>query len=130
MVRTSFLDPIVEAAARLGEDVVCARAAQLAFERRLVHKYIFTVAPASGGEASTAIGGGGGDSRRGLAVLPQLGQVISVAGKANLVCHQESLPLRYLRKSFLSIGRGSAWGKVCGSISTRAACYKRKRKLR
>lgn len=112
MVQTSFLYPIVDAAACLGDDVLAARAAQNAFERRSVHKFAFTVAPLYGGGASTTTGGGG-ECGRGLAVLPELGQVVSVAGKSTLVCHRETVLLSYLRRSFLRIGRRAAWGEVC-----------------
>lgn len=105
MVKSQFLLPMVDVAARLGEEVLRARAAQNAFERRSVHKYTFTVAPLHGG-------GGGSGSGRGIAVFPELGQVVSVSGKSTLVGHREALSLQYLRRSFLRIGRRSAWGEV------------------
>lgn len=104
MIRLSLLYPVVDEAARLGEDVVRARAAQRSFERRPVEKSAFAVVP---------IGdlGGGGRGGRGLSLLPGLGQALSVRGHATLVRHQETLSLSYLRRSFLRIGRG-AWGRV------------------
>lgn len=111
MIRTSFLYPMVDAAAHLGEDVLSARAAQSAFERRFVNKYAFVIAPVQSRMATSPGDDGGGDSSRGLSCLPSLGQVVSVRDKSTLVCHRETLSLSYLRRSFLSIG-WSAWGKV------------------
>lgn len=110
MVKNSVLRPIIDNAARLGEDVLSARAAQSAFERRSVHKYVFAVVPLRGGGVSPT--GHDGGSGRGVAVFPELGQVVSVSGKSTLVSHRETLSLQYLRRSFLSIGRRSAWGEV------------------
>lgn len=120
MVRHHFLRPIVDAAARLGEEVLSARAEQIAFERRSVHKFAFTVVPLHGGRGSAAQqrsgagigGGGGGGAGRGIAVFPRLGQVVSVSGKSTLVSHREALSLQYLRRCFLRIGRRAAWGEV------------------
>lgn len=116
MVKHHFLRPIVDAAARLGEEVLSARAEQNAFERRSVHKFVFTVVPLHGGGVSTAqhrsgarVGGGSG---RGLAIFPRLGQVVSVSGKSTLVSRREALSLQYLRRCFLGIGRRAAWGEV------------------
>lgn len=114
MVRNSVLGPIVETAANLGEQVLRARAAQSAFERRSVPKYAFTVVPASiGGSRSTNAIDDNGHTCRGIAVLPELGEVVSVTGKSTLVCHQETLSLAYLRRSFLAVGRSAIHGKVC-----------------
>lgn len=132
MVQQSFLHPIIDAAARLGEEVLCARAAQDAFERRSVHKFVFAVAPinsyaaparrpgvtsARHSDAGSVNCGAASATHcesgfRGLAVVPELGQVVSVAGKSTLVCHRETLSLPYLRRSFLRIGRSAAWGEV------------------
>lgn len=116
MVKNHLLQPIVDAAARLGEDVLSSRAAQKSFERRSVHKYAFTVAPLRCAEASPAHHSSGagrsGGSGGGIAVFPELGQVVSVSEKSTLVAHRESLSLQYLRRSFLRIGRHAAWGKV------------------
>lgn len=123
MVKNSFLYPIVDTAAGLGEDVLSARAAQKAFERRSVHKYAFTVVPLRGGGISTsnhggdrsgsdARGGRSGGSGRGISVFPELGQVVSVSGNSTLVSHRETLSLQYLRRNFLKIGRQAVWGKV------------------
>ena len=116
MVKNHVLQPIIDAAARLGEGVLSSRAAQKAFERRSVHKYAFTVAPLHGAEASPTYhscdpGRGGGRGRR-MVVFPELGQVVSVCGNSTLVAHRESLSLQYLRRSFLRIGHHAAWGKV------------------
>lgn len=123
MVQNAFLYPIVDAAVELGEDVLSARAAQKAFERRPVHKYAFTVVPLRGGastanyvrdDASGNVGGdGSGGSGRGISVFPELGQVVSVSGKSTLISHRETLSLQYLRRSFLRIGREAVYGKVC-----------------
>lgn len=110
MVQQSFLHPIVDAAARLGEEVLSARAAQKAFETRPVHKFVFAVTPVNCDVVSAVHGESG---HRGLAILPELGQVVSVSGKSTLVCHRETSSLSYLRRSFLRIGRRAAWGKVC-----------------
>lgn len=119
MVKNHVLRPVVDAAARLGEEVLSSRAAQKAFELRPVHKYAFTVAPLRSGEASPTQHSSGGDggghsggSGRGIAVFPGLGQVVSVSGKSTLVAHREKLSLQYLRRSFLRIGRRAAWGEV------------------
>lgn len=116
MIRTSFLHPMIDAAARLGEDIVCARLAQKAFERRSVHKYAFTVAPVSGRRARATGGSDGGNGAGGkglVAVLPDLGQIVSVGeGGSALVCHREGLSLSYLRRSFLRIGRAAILEKV------------------
>lgn len=116
MVKNHLLQPIIDAAARLGEEVLSSRAAQKAFERRSVHKYAFTVAPLYFPEASPthhiSDGGRNGGNGRGIAVFPELGQVVSVSGKSTLVAHRESLSLQYLRRSFLRIGPRAAWGKV------------------
>eukprot|EP00903_Cladosiphon_okamuranus_P006300 g6178.t1 len=115
MVKNHLLHPIVDAAVRMGEEVLSSRAAQKAFERRSVHKYAFTVTPLYCAEASpTHISDGGrnGGNGRGIAVFPELGQVVSVSGKSTLVAHQESLSLQYLRRSFLRIGRRAAWGEI------------------
>lgn len=116
MIKNHFLQGIIDAAARLGEEVLSSRAAQKSFERRPVHKYAFTVAPLhSAGALRTHPGSGAGRSGergRGIAVFPELGQVVSVSGKSTLVAHRESLSLQYLRRSFLRIGRHAAWGKV------------------
>lgn len=118
MVKNHILYSIVDAAARLGGEVLSSRAAQKAFERRSVHKYVFTVAPLHGGEAwptqHSSDGGRSGGSGRGIAVFPELGQVVSVSGKSTLVAHRENLSLQFLRRSFLRIGRRAAWGKVRG----------------
>lgn len=114
MVWNSVLGPIIDTAANLGEQVLCARAAQSAFERRSVSKYAFTVAPVSiGGSRSTDRIDDKGRTCRGIAVLPDLGKVVSVIGKSTLVCHQETLSLVYLRRSFLAVGRSAIHGKVC-----------------
>ena len=113
MVLDSLLGPIIETAVRLGERVLSARAAQSTFERRAVPKYAFTVAPACVGRSRAILeGGDDGYTNRGIAVLPELGKVVSVAGKSTLVCHQETLSLIYLRRSFLAIGRSASRGKV------------------
>lgn len=112
MVRNHVLHPIVDAAARLGEEVLSSRAAQKAFERRSVHKYVFTVAPLRCAAPLPTQRSSGGGRGRGVAVFPELGQVVSVSGKSTLVAHRESLSLQYLRRSFLRIGRRAAWGKV------------------
>lgn len=113
MVQQSFLLPIVHAAARLGEEVLSARAAQKAFETRSVHKFVFTVTPVNRDDAVLAATNGESGGGRGLAVLPELGQVVSVTGKSTLTCHREASSLPYLRRSFLRIGRRAAWGEVC-----------------
>lgn len=116
MVKNHILQPIIDAAARLGEEVLSSRAAQKAFERRSVHKYAFTVAPLHCAETLPTHHSSdprrGYGSGRGIAVFPKLGQVVSVSGKSTLVAHQEGLSLQYLRRSFLRIGRRAAWGKV------------------
>lgn len=116
MVKNHVLRPIIDTAARLGEEVLSSRAAQEAFERRSVHKYAFTVAPLHCAEASPtqhgSDGGRSGGSDRGIAVFPEIGQVVSVSGKSTLVAHREILSLQYLRRSFLRIGRRAVWGKV------------------
>lgn len=106
MIRASFLYPMVDEAAGRGEAVLAARAAQEAFESRAVHKYAFPIAPV--GEAAEA-----GAARRRVSCLPQLGQTLAPAGDAMLVRHRETLPLSYLRRSFLRIGR-AAFGQVRG----------------
>lgn len=111
MIRNSFLNPIIDAAARRGEGVLSARAAQEAFERRPVRKDVFTVTPVDCGEGKTTDDGERDGSIRGVSCFPHLGQVISVRDKSTLVCHRETLSLSFLRRSFLGIGR-SAWGKV------------------
>ncbi|CBJ33221.1 calmodulin-like myosin-light chain [Ectocarpus siliculosus] len=110
MVKNSVLRPIIDDAARLGEDVLSARAAQSAFERRSVHKYVFAVVPLRGGGVPPT--GHDSGSGRGIAVFPEIGQVVSVSGKSTLVSHRETLALQYLRRSFLRIGRRSAWGEI------------------
>lgn len=112
MVQQSFLLPIVDAAARLGEEVLSARVAQKAFEARSVHKFVFAVTPVHRDDAVSAATNGESGGGRGLAVLPELGQVVSVTGKSTLTCHRETSPLPYLRRSFLTIGSRAAWGEV------------------
>lgn len=112
MVQQSFLLPIVDAASHLGEKVVSARAAQKAFETRSVHKFVFAVTSVHRGDVVPAATHAENGGDRGLAVLPELGQVVSVAGKSSLVCHREASSLPYLRRSFLRIGRRAAWGEV------------------
>lgn len=116
MIRNSFLNPIIDAAACRGEGVLSARAAQEAFERRPIYKHVFTVTPVHDGGGTMSDEGGGNGSIRGVSCFPHLGQVISVKDKSMLVCHRETLSLSYLRRSFLGIGR-SAWGKVRGAES-------------
>lgn len=102
--------------------MLSARAAQNSFERRPVDKYAFTIAKLNGGGPSIASREGGADGSRGLAISPELGQVISVGEKSNIICHRETLSLSYLRRNFLKIGRRGAWEEVCIKSMTVACC--------